>query len=80
MTMMVVMVMLMMMMVMVKLLEQKSAKEGGGSSEVTGPVQQGGIRGGIFRSFFAAFSASTLFAFLAFSFLAGANEWIWNEY
>ena len=40
----------------VKLVEQKGPEETEGSSEVTGPVQQGEVRGGFFSSFcFVAF-------------------------
>ena len=65
----------------VKLTEQKGPEETEGSSEVTGPVQQGEVRGGFFFKFlFCCFFASMLFAFLAFPIPAGANEWVWNEY
>ena len=39
----------------VKLTEQKGPEETEGSSEVTGPVQQGEVRGGFFKVFFAYF-------------------------
>ena len=43
----------MVMMMTVRLMEQKGFEEPEGSSEVTGPVQQGEVRGGFFgREFF----------------------------
>ena len=46
------MISMMMIMVMVKLMEkQKGREEMEGSSEVTSPVQQGEVRGGVFQRF-----------------------------
>ena len=78
----------MVMMTTVRLMEQKGFEEPEGSSEVTGPVQQGEVRGGFFGRelffftafFLAMFFVLTLFAFLAFSFLVGANGGVGNDY
>ena len=47
--------MMMMVVMMVKLMGQKGFEETEGSSEVTGPVQQGEVRGGVFQSVFSFF-------------------------